>query len=162
LQNDTIIDVIHEALLRNWQRAHRWVEEETKSIETYLSLVSNARHSGGSLLQGVTLQMALNWWRTQRPSEAWAARYNDAQSFWRVVELIQASERGRKRRRAFIVLAILATVLLTMFSLFAFWRHELRSRGRVSSTLKISFARTKLVETLFLRSPMRELPLGRL
>lgn len=76
---DTIIDISHESLIRNWQRLKTWVNEEAQSARIYRRLAEAAilyqRHEEG-LLAGPFLQIALDWRENQGPNRVWAYRYN--------------------------------------------------------------------------------------
>lgn len=43
LQEDTVIDLSHESLMRVWQRLRRWVDTEAQSARIYRRLVDTAR-----------------------------------------------------------------------------------------------------------------------
>ena len=42
LTQDTVLDITHESLIRNWERLTGWVEEEALSAETYQRLARDA------------------------------------------------------------------------------------------------------------------------
>jgi hypothetical protein len=76
-QQDTV-DISHESLIRQWKRLGGWVEEEVASKRIFTGLAASAEEwaRDGSLLYGRKLKRTLDWWRKQRPSRAWAARYD--------------------------------------------------------------------------------------
>lgn len=101
LRPDSVLDLSHESLMRIWDRLHRWAEEEGQSAQIYLGLTRAAeRHESGSsaLWRDPELQIALNWRRQQRPTEAWAARYDP--SFERAMRFLDASAAERDREIA--------------------------------------------------------------
>ena len=90
---ETVIDISHEALIRQWDRLRRWVAAEARRAGEYRRLRRQAcgyvaNDLGFSLLSGVALARALDWlagaavpdatgphddgWR---PTADWAARY---------------------------------------------------------------------------------------
>jgi energy-coupling factor transporter ATP-binding protein EcfA2 len=78
---DTIVDISHESLIRNWERLSEWVSEEANSARVYERLAESATlyHLGSeSLLRYPALQIALDWREGARPNETWAARYHRA------------------------------------------------------------------------------------
>src|SRR5262249_23625240 len=63
LQPETVIDISHESLIRNWQRLKVWVDEEVRSARIYRHVAEAAvLHGGGSegLMQDPALQFALD------------------------------------------------------------------------------------------------------
>ena len=103
LTPETILDISHEALLRNWDRLRSWAEAEAASAKMYLRIEGEARmHAEGNsaLLRGPRLQMILNWLDGERPTAAWAARYG--QDFGLNMEFISLSRKTQEEelRRA--------------------------------------------------------------
>ncbi len=81
LEPETVIDISHESLIRNWQRLKKWVDEEAQSARIYRRLAEAATlHGAGqeSLAAGAGLQVALDWRTQARPNSAWASRYHPA------------------------------------------------------------------------------------
>jgi hypothetical protein len=73
---DTVIDISHESLMRQWDKLKEWMKEELDSgrkFEWLCESVSNNRER----LRGIDLKDALNWKEKQQPNTAWAARYSD-------------------------------------------------------------------------------------
>lgn len=94
LEANTVIDISHESLMRVWDKLKNWVDEETASVQMYLRLseASNMYQLGKTgLWRPPDLQLALTWQKTQKPSLAWAKRYNPA--FEKVMVFLNASER---------------------------------------------------------------------
>jgi len=81
LEEDTIIDISHESLMRVWTRLIEWVEDETQSAEIYLRLSEAAAlyHEGkAGLWSGPELQLTLNWREYSSINESWAKRYDSS------------------------------------------------------------------------------------
>jgi len=79
LDEDSIIEISHESLMRIWQRLRNWVEEEADSAQMYKRLSEAAEmYQVGktSLWRPPDLQLALNWFNKQKPTRIWARRYN--------------------------------------------------------------------------------------
>lgn len=75
----TDIDISHESLIRNWTTVRGWLAEEAESQRRYERLSSTAAlHAQGQagLLPGPDLSRALAWRERQRPTAAWAHRYD--------------------------------------------------------------------------------------
>ncbi|HYU97970.1 MAG TPA: hypothetical protein VE977_04035 [Pyrinomonadaceae bacterium] len=79
LQPETVIDISHESLIRNWRRLKEWVTEEALSVRIYRRLAeASVLHREGSegLAQDPGLQIALDWYEKSKPNAAWARRYH--------------------------------------------------------------------------------------
>lgn len=77
--NNPLIDISHESLIRQWETLNAWVEEETNSAKTYLRVSEAAalnKDGKKDLLAGTELQLALKWLADRKPNAAWASRYN--------------------------------------------------------------------------------------
>jgi tetratricopeptide (TPR) repeat protein len=78
LDGETVIDISHESLIRNWKRLQSWVDEEAQSARVYRRLAEAAvlhREGSEGLLQDPALQIALEWRDKIKPNSAWARRY---------------------------------------------------------------------------------------
>ncbi len=83
----TVVDISHEALIRQWGRLRQWVADEARRAGEYRRLRRQAREFvagevGAALLGGAALARALEWMNgggaatdDWRPSATWAARY---------------------------------------------------------------------------------------
>ena len=79
-RTQSLLDIGHESLIRQWRRLSAWVDAEAESAAEYVRLADAARrHENGdaALLWEPDLQKALQWQGRERPSEAWAARYSN-------------------------------------------------------------------------------------
>lgn len=95
LENDTVIDISHESLMRIWDRLKRWLDEESKAAEMYLKLSESAerfQEGKASLWKMPDLQLALNWREENRPTLVWGQRYNPA--FERTMVYLETSEKA--------------------------------------------------------------------
>jgi WD40 repeat protein len=136
LNDDSIIDLSHESLMRLWDRLRLWVDEETASVQMYLRLSeASAMFQQGktSLWRPPDLQLAINWRDQHKPTLAWAQRYDTA--FERAMAYLRTSEKEyldeeegkirlqrRQMRRTRIIAMILGTaaIISVGFMLFAF------------------------------------------
>jgi hypothetical protein len=78
LEPETVIDISHESLIRNWRRLKGWVKDEADSARTYRRLADAAmdyQACARGLLDDVTLQFVLNWRKQLNPARAWGVRY---------------------------------------------------------------------------------------
>ena len=96
LHPDTVLDISHESLIRQWQRLNTWAEQEADAAETYRRLAQTARlwkRGQAALWSTPDLENALAWKERERPTSAWAARYG--QDFALAMEFLDASEDER-------------------------------------------------------------------
>ncbi|HEV3467726.1 MAG TPA: penicillin-insensitive murein endopeptidase [Pyrinomonadaceae bacterium] len=101
LTPDTVIDISHESLIRNWGRLKGWAAEEALSARVYRRLAEAAAlHAEGAegLLNDPGLQIALDWREKERPNAAWAARYHTG--FEAAIAYLDASRDARDARLA--------------------------------------------------------------
>ncbi|MGB5929341.1 MAG: High-affnity carbon uptake protein Hat/HatR [Cyclobacteriaceae bacterium] len=81
LNEESVVDISHESLMRIWKMLHQWVEEEYESAKLYLRLAEAAEmHQLGkaSLWRPPDLQIALGWQKEENPTEEWGLRYHSA------------------------------------------------------------------------------------
>lgn len=89
LADRSVIDLTHEALIRQWAKLREWVEDEFQRGQGYRRWSQRAAEykDGGSLLTGGELARALDWWNPPlglpgptdawQPSSRWAQRYSE-------------------------------------------------------------------------------------
>ena len=136
LNDESIIDLSHESLMRLWDRLRGWVDDEASSVQMYLRLSeASAMYQQGktSLWRPPDLQLAINWRDQHKPTLTWAQRYNPA--FERAMVYLRTSEKEyleeeenkirlqkRQMKRTKIVATILgvAAIISMGFMLFAF------------------------------------------
>jgi tetratricopeptide (TPR) repeat protein len=100
LTPDTVIDISHESLIRNWERLKEWVKEEAEAARIYRRLSeAAAAHAAGEsgLLDDVTLGWVNRWQERYSPSRPWGVRYHA--NYDVAMSYLEASraERGRER-----------------------------------------------------------------
>lgn len=92
LAADTIIDISHESLIRQWPKLSEWVRVEARAANFWKRLSGAAglyANREGDLLTGLDLANLGGWWDEETPSALWAARY--ASNFDDVVEFLERS-----------------------------------------------------------------------
>ncbi|MCX2742685.1 High-affnity carbon uptake protein Hat/HatR [Mangrovivirga sp. M17] len=121
LNDDSVIDISHESIMRIWVELNLWVEEEAESVKLYLRLAEAAEmHQEGKagLWRPPDLQIALNWQTEQTPSPAWGLRYHKA--YERTMLFLEYSQkeyereqriREKMQKRRLILARIVALVL---------------------------------------------------
>jgi PQQ-dependent catabolism-associated CXXCW motif protein len=100
LAPDTIIDISHESLIRQWRTLRRWVQEEFQSAETYRTVEKTAKlWSAGAagLMTNPLLGYALAWRRKECPNAVWASRYGG--NFELAARFLDRSKQRRTLRK---------------------------------------------------------------
>ncbi len=136
LNNDSVIELSHESLMRIWNRLDSWVEEEYESAQMYKRLSEAAamyQIGKTGLWRPPDLQLALNWQKKQKPTREWAQRYDEA--FERAVVFLDTSRityeaelknqemqqrRVLRRTRATAIILGIAAVVAILFFVFAY------------------------------------------
>jgi WD40 repeat protein len=138
LNDESIIDLSHESLMRLWDRLKEWVDDEASSVQMFLRLSeTSAMYQQGKtgLWRQPDLQLAINWRDRHKPTLAWAQRYDPA--FERAMVYLRTSEKEyldeeeskiriqkMKMRRTRILASLFgsAAIIAIGFMLFAFVR----------------------------------------
>jgi WD40 repeat protein len=100
LDADSLIDISHESLIRNWERLRQWTDEEAQSARIYKRLAETAvLHKAGeeALYKDPALQFALDWRERNRPNAVWARRYHP--EFETAMSFLDASVAAREAER---------------------------------------------------------------
>jgi TPR repeat protein len=140
LKDNTVIDISHESLIRQWNRLSEWLIEEARSAEQYRYYEQQAvRWDKGErlLLTGADLRDAITWRERQAPLAAWAARYSaaakPADGFALTMAFIGESERqwrrARTQRRIIAYAAAGLTTLLVIISGSKLFEGYAKGRG---------------------------------
>lgn len=102
---ETLLDVSHESLLRQWERLRGWLADEARSAEMYRRIERAAiryKNEEGDLLARLDLAYARAWWEEKRPTALWASRYglhfDLAESFLSASEEKKVQDEERKRQ----------------------------------------------------------------
>jgi hypothetical protein len=95
LQAETLVDIGHESLIRQWRRLAGWVDDESRSAAIYQRLAGTAQlwQAGDAGLWGnPDLARATQWRERQKPTVAWALRYGSEADFDQAMRFLEASE----------------------------------------------------------------------
>jgi len=112
---ETVIDISHESLIRQWNRLHTWVAAEAESRAMYLRLVEAARlhRAGNAGLWGkVEIGFARQWKAHQAPNRRWADRYSPG--FDDALAFLDESARGLRQARLRKAMQFGAAVVLAL------------------------------------------------
>ncbi|MEO6330405.1 MAG: hypothetical protein ABIO55_15830 [Ginsengibacter sp.] len=125
-QDDYVIDISHESLIRQWYTLNGWVDEEAEASKNYLRLVESSnlyRDKRKDFLSGSELQLALKWCSEFKPVQVWAQRYN--KDFEGSMRYLQESEKEclatehmrkvRKRNQLIFIIGFVASIIFVLF-----------------------------------------------
>ncbi|RZV36845.1 MAG: hypothetical protein EX272_07020 [Chromatiales bacterium] len=102
LRDETIVDISHESLIRQWSVLSDWVTAEARAANLWRRLSTSAgryQRQEGELLAGLDLANLSAWWDEEKPQPSWTSRYSD--DFDAVSGFVQKSvEAERERERA--------------------------------------------------------------
>ncbi|MCO6475871.1 MAG: hypothetical protein J5I94_04580 [Phaeodactylibacter sp.] len=80
LQEENMLDISHESLIRNWGRLNRWADEEAENARLYQRLQQareeNEEDPQQGWITGALLQRLDDWRQTTPTNHFWAARYH--------------------------------------------------------------------------------------
>ena len=101
LSDDTVLDISHEAVMRNWKRLKSWIEEESDAVQLYLRLIdASMLYQSGKTgpWRPPELFLAISWRDNFQPNEVWASQYHPA--YVRSMKFLEISEASYKEEEA--------------------------------------------------------------
>ncbi len=153
IRDDTILDIVHESILRQWSDLKRWVAQENQCVRRLHELLRSAEDEQ-RLLDKVNTQILSKWWNEEQPSKSWAERYGvPAQQLelirdylnrsiaWqeklkkdeqKAQELEQEKRIQQIRKRAGITLIVVVSIFIAVGTIFVMEaREEARENERL-------------------------------
>jgi hypothetical protein len=103
IDDDTIVDITHEALIRKWKTLALWVERETedgKNIQRLHDVAARRKSDPDFVLGPREAAERARWWQESKPTPAWARRYLKADgvvTFEDICDLLEASAKRAAR-----------------------------------------------------------------
>ena len=152
IDEDSIIDISHESLMRVWGRLLRWVEEEGQSAELYMRLAEGAalyQEGKTGLWRNPELELALKWRQENQINKIWALRYDT--TYDRAMHFLDYShdqfklevaraERKRKRElrraRLFALFMGTASIVAILFFISALVKSFEAEKERINADQK--------------------------
>ena len=151
LDDRSVIDLSHESLMRCWGRLVGWAEEEKVSADIYNRLSDATvwfEEGRAGLWRNPELEIGQKWKLENRPTAAWAQRYNS--SFVQVIEFLDRSEaewrrlndekkreRQKKLRQTQWAAGILGSLLLlALFLAYFAWKQTRRAENNLQLAKK--------------------------
>lgn len=124
---DSIIDISHESLIRQWQKLKDWTQDEAERAKDYQELKGKViewtdhGENKAYLLQSPKLENYQKWWQEKKPTELWAKRYGgDIQ----LTENFLKKSKSNKKQTLFNTI-IFIFILSIVFGIFAYTNKEL-------------------------------------
>jgi WD40 repeat protein/energy-coupling factor transporter ATP-binding protein EcfA2 len=166
--DDELLDVSHESLIRQWNRLRKWADDEAEKVRNLRDLARSAalwRHGDRSenyLKRGGEFQYWENWWTAKKPTAEWVKRYrqtrvngNSLPELFDVTdEYMQASrdkvaelERDAAKRKIAIVSAAAAAVLAVWIGSAALlqYRNNLLEQKNKETVERLEQARARVL-----------------
>ncbi|WP_331744302.1 hypothetical protein [Kitasatospora sp. NBC_01300] len=144
---DGTVDVAHEAVIRAWPRLRHWIDVDREALRTHRRLTQAAltwhelQRDPGALYRGAQLATAWGWSRTR------GAALNRLESAFLDASIAADDQRGRRRRRTVVALAVL-TVLSLVLAVTAFVQGERSdAQRRVAVSRERAAQSRQLLET---------------
>ena len=117
----SVLDITHEALIRNWTTLKEWVREEAASATQYRQIEQRGQRQTGAdaarPLDPQELRSALDWIERERPNVAWASRYGG--DFMQMRDFIEIAA-ARQKRATWATLLALALITMEAVALAIF------------------------------------------
>jgi len=145
LSGDTVLDVTHEALIRNWKLLSQWDREELENLQEYNDFNSQMQRwldNGRDpefLLSSGHYAIFKQWYDSCRPNQYWLLKHDDSHRperdkllaatnrmekcdafMQQSADALVAKERSRRRKLVATIIGLLIFIAgLTIFSLWA-------------------------------------------
>lgn len=167
LQDDSVLDITHEALIRNWSKLNRWVEKEFEYFEIYQDVKKQVdrwvdnNHSKRYLLSIGPLSYFDAWFDECEPNEHWISRYVDSsddkeENLKEAANILENIKQLLKKSKNNLIVtrtvmkygsARIATFLaiLTVIGLSSFYYLDAKSKQNEQVLLTVSEKSTELI-----------------
>lgn len=99
LDEERVIDISHESLMRVWERLKTWGEEEARSAQMYRRLRDWALRwdkGDADLWRGPDLASTIAWRNREAPRPQWAERYGGRDEYQLAMRFVDASEQAQR------------------------------------------------------------------
>lgn len=170
LHEETVLDITHESLIRNWNKLNAWANQEFEFYSTYLDFkkqLDRWKDNGKSrnfLLPIGPLSFFENWYEECKPNVGWIKRYSEVKEddeiktkeaqklLAEIQEFLKRSSRNVFFTRTFMkygpqrIATFLAIFLMVVLSGIYWYDAEQKANERV-------IERTRKESLIFLNSP---------
>src|SRR4030095_226021 len=135
-ENDLLIDISHESLIRQWSILNAWVDEEAESGKMFLRLSESARlysENKKDLLAGNELHQILQWFYSFSPGKKWTQRYDSG--YEKNIQYLKESEKEEQKqrliklrnRRLLIASLIFIIIIISGFA-YSIYQNNIRNK----------------------------------
>jgi len=153
-ENDSLIDISHESLIRQWSTLSVWVDEEAEARKTLLRLnETNERLTKSAklyienkrdLLSGLELQLALQWFNSFKPDPLWAKRYGvdyektilflkESERQWQELQKEKEKQRLlRRRNRRLLIAGLIVVILIISGFAYAIYQNNVANKKQLA------------------------------
>lgn len=103
LDKESLIDISHESLIRNWKLLKQWVEEEANSARQYRRIADAAELKGrneSTFWEDPQLAFAIKWRDDNNPNKAWGKRHYPDFDFDAAMRFLDESSANQKQEQA--------------------------------------------------------------
>ncbi|MBX3101163.1 MAG: LysM peptidoglycan-binding domain-containing protein [Bacteroidetes bacterium] len=150
LAPNTVLDITHEALIRNWDKLVEWAEREHKRVSIYTDFKVQVNRWLENdclpkyLLNSGNYNFFNAWYEDTRPTPAWIRRYitpeeivpelepmEQAELYLEDIDefLLLSREKLERQRRIMWFIIVLISALLLLASALAFWANGERIKA---------------------------------
>jgi len=174
LPADAILDITHEALIRNWDVLSYWEIEERENYNDFqdfsvqLERWKQNNKSKEFLLPLGTLVHFENWYKKNQPNKYWIAKYDNTLDSKEIKieraeilvdeineyldvsrETITKAEQAKKRRRT--ILSLISVVIILILGGFTYWamqerKNALEQQWIAEEKTKLATEKTEIAE----------------
>lgn len=162
LSDETVLDISHEAVMRNWKRLKSWIEEESDAVQLYLRLIdASMLYQSGKTgpWRPPELFLAVSWRDNFKPNEVWASQYHPAyvrsmkfleisEASYKEEEALKEKARGReiRRTRLFAIVLAIAAVVAVVFMINSIKLRKIADEARVEEGNQRTIAEAAALE----------------
>lgn len=178
---DTVLDITHESLIRNWDKLNKWANQEFEYYSTYLDFKKQldrwktSKKSRDFLLPIGPLTFFENWYNKCKPNVGWIKRYSEVHDDEKkatreaeniladIREFIKRSARKVAVTRVFMkygpqrIATVVAIIVMIVLSGFYWYDAEQKQNNRVIK--KVRNGSLKLMQSREVGFNAKALPL---
>ena len=168
INENTIIDISHESLMRVWRRLNEWVKQEEDSSRRYKRLAESAQlYADGQaeFLSETELKIAEDWRKDNKPNKTWAMRYNP--DFDITIDFIDKSienqeqrkikQKKAKNQKRIFVISIFVMIILSGLFVFTMIQNKQLQKAKDEALAQKEIAIKRYEEKLKLQNSLYEM-----
>ena len=123
ISDNTVIDISHESLMRQWDTLKEWIKTEKRSADK-LYWLSDCVINKREYLRGLDVKDAFEWKEKQNPNNEWANRYVD--NLPELLTYIKKSKNNNRRRNLLFYgsICLITVAIITAGLIYSSFRAE--------------------------------------